>query len=294
MIEYITGAIGLLKQAGEAAVKVTGWWSKKHDVVYLQAQRMISAFEKHEIPRQQIARILPAQFAIPMTAFSTAEKLRDVLTPSLLDWTSETLCISRAWLDGMREHPHESVHVYKHPQRMHAWLQERCVATGHRTMLLHVFMEGCAADLQGVSGPFVVVLEECFDELDRRGMSRYWVISEGWRFEHQPCAMDLLCLMTIAESLHITSCGHDVDRKLIKKFEGGRLFAPELIDKSRRHGRIIEWVPASGDDLSMTPYHQAVWREAKERLVSFGLQDTLWFDKSMANRKMRAPTQKSP
>ncbi|HEX5373899.1 MAG TPA: hypothetical protein VFW84_14330 [Aquabacterium sp.] len=294
MIEYITGAIGLLKQALEAAIKVTGWWSKKHDVVYLQAQRMLTAFEKHEIPRQQIARILPAQFAIPMTAFSTAEKLKDVLTPALLDWTSETLCISRAWLDGMREHPHESVHVYKHPQRMHAWLQERCMATGDRTMLLHVFMEGCAADLQGVSGPFVVVFEECFDELDRRGMSRYWVMSEGWRFEHQPCAMDLLCLMTIAESLHITSCGHDVDRRLIKKFEGGHLFAPELIDKSRRRGPIIEWVPASGDDSSMTPYHQAVWREAKERLISCGLQDTLWFDKSMVNRKMRAPAQKSP
>lgn len=125
-------------------------------------------------------------------------------------------------------------------------------------------------------------------------MSRYWIVSEGWHFEHQPCAMNLLCLMTIAESLHITSCGHDADRRLIKRFEGGHLFAPELIDKSRRHGRIIEWVPASGDDSSMTPYHQAVWREAKERLVSFGLQDTLWFDKSMANRKMLAPARKSP
>lgn len=294
MIEYITGAIGALKQAVEAAVKVTGWWSKRHDVVYLQAQRMLAAFEKHEIPRQQITRILPDQFAIPMTAFSTAEKLKDVLTPSLLDWASETLCISRGWLDGVQEHPHESVHVYKHPQRMHAWLHERCVATGNKTMLLHVFMDGCAPDLQGVSGPFVVVLEECFGELDRRGMSRYWIVSEGWRFDHQPCAMNLLCLMTIAESLHITSCGHDADRRLIKRFESGHLFAPELIDKSRRHGRIIEWVPASGDDSSMTPYHQAVWREAKEKLVRCGLQDTLWFDKSMANRKMRAPTQKSP
>lgn len=145
-----------------------------------------------------------------------------------------------------------------------------------------------------MSGPFVVVLEECFGELDRRGMSRYWIMSEGWHFAHQPCAMDLLCLMTIAESLHITSCGHDVDRRLIKQFEGGHLFAPELIDKSRRRGPIIEWVPAAGDDSSMTPYHQSVWREAKERLLDCGLGGALSFDKTIVNRERSAPAQKSP
>lgn len=285
VIEFIAGIIGALKQAVEAVIKVRRWWSNKNDVVQIQAQRMLAAFEKHEIPRQQIVRILPAQFAIPMAAFSSDEKLKEVLTPSLLDWASETLCISRAWLDGVREHPHESVRVYKHPQRMHAWLQERCIATGDRTMLLHVFMEGCMTDLQGVSGPFVVVLEECFGELDQRGISRYWVMSEGWHFEHQPCTIDLLCMMTIAESLHITSCGHDVNRRLIKKFEGGHLLAPELIDKSRRCCRIIEWVPSAGDDATMSPYHQAVWREAKERLVGCGLEDSLWFDKAVFSGK---------
>lgn len=293
MIEYITGAIGALKQTVEGLVKITNWWSNRREVVHLQAERMLALFEGHEIPRQQIVRILPAHFAVPMTAFSSAEKLKAVLTPELLDWTSETLCVTRAWLDGMERHPHEPVYVYKQPHRMQAWLKERAAAIGDRTMLLHVLMEHSATDLQGASGPFIVVLEECFSELDKRALSRYWVMSEGWHFEHQPCAVDLLCLMTIAESLNITSCGHEVDRKFIKQFEEGKLLAPEFIDKSQRTCRIIEWVPAAGDDCKMTTYHQAVWREAKERLISFGLKEALWFDKAMHGKKMHPPIQRS-
>lgn len=293
MIEYITGAISALKQAVDGIAKATGWWSDRHDVVRFQAQRMLMLFERHEIPRQQIVRILPTQFAIPMTAFSSADKLKAVLTPALLDWASETFCVSRAWLDGV-QHPHEPVHVYKQPRRMHAWLKERSAAMDGRTMLLHVLMEHPATDLQGASGPFVVVLEECFGELDQRALSRYWVMSEGWHFEHQPCAMDLLCLMTIAESLHITSCGHKVDRKFIKQFEEGKLLAPEFIDKGRRSCRIVEWVPAAGDDTAMTPYHQAVWREARKRLIGVDLKDALWFDKSMRGEELHPPIQGNP
>lgn len=281
MFEFITGTIGAIRQVSEGLIKVMGWWTDRHDVVRSQAKRMLMLFERHGVPRQQIIRILPSQFAIPMTAFANADKLKSALTPALLDWACDTFCVSRAWLDGVRQRPHEPVDVYKHPKRMQAWLQERVAVLGGNTALLHVLMERSATDLQGASGPFVVVLEECFGELDRRALSRYWMVSEGWHFEHQPCAMSLLCLMTIAESLHITLCGHEVDRKHIKQFEGGQLLAPDAIDK-RRHGcRVVDWVPAAGNDASMSPYHQAVWREARERLIDCGLEDTLWFDKSL-------------
>ena len=46
-------------------------------------------------------RILPRELKQPNAAFSTPDKLKDHLTPELLEWTAKFLVISRHWLGGV-------------------------------------------------------------------------------------------------------------------------------------------------------------------------------------------------
>ena len=77
------------------------WAQDRRDPVRAQAQRPIDAFEGHGNARQQIARILPPELAIPAASLSGADKLKDKVTPALLDWTADYLALDRRWLDGV-------------------------------------------------------------------------------------------------------------------------------------------------------------------------------------------------
>lgn len=113
-----TGVFGLLEKA----------WNllrDRLDPARAQAKRLIETFEAYGIARQQIPRLLPAELKLPNAAFSTPDKLKDKLTPELLDWTAEHLAISRSWLDHVSKTPHLIVDHYKAPSGYRDWLSKR-------------------------------------------------------------------------------------------------------------------------------------------------------------------------
>ena len=104
------------------------WIQDRRDPVRAQAQRMIDAFEAHGIARQQIARVLPPELSITPAALSSADELKDKVTPALLDWAADYLALDRRWLDRIDARPHQRVDGYKNDGVYAGWLRQRLVA----------------------------------------------------------------------------------------------------------------------------------------------------------------------
>jgi hypothetical protein len=83
------------------------------DPARAQAKRLIETFEAYGIARQQIPRLLPPELKLHNAAFSTPDKLKDNVTPELLDWAADHLAFSRPWLDRVADTPHLMVDHYK-------------------------------------------------------------------------------------------------------------------------------------------------------------------------------------
>ncbi|MBS1210409.1 MAG: hypothetical protein H6R19_2807 [Proteobacteria bacterium] len=92
-------AIGLVKTAADLLPRAWTRWQACRDPVRAQAARVLRAFEAHDIARTQIARLLPPEFPLPMTAFANPQSLRDKLTPTFLDWVAGLFLLEPAWLD---------------------------------------------------------------------------------------------------------------------------------------------------------------------------------------------------
>jgi hypothetical protein len=125
-------------------------------------------------------------------------------------------------------------------------------------------------------GRFVVVYEECFAELEDKALSRYWYMSNGMNFDHSPCTVDLLGMLTIAEQLHLTAIAHVVRDATLRAAEGAELgLLPPILERTEKW-RIQEWVPIRYEtENCMTEAHRALWEATREKLLSRGLSQLL-------------------
>lgn len=256
-----TGVLGLLGKA----------WSLLRDRLAptrAQAKRLIETFEAYGIARQQIPRLLPAELKLPNAAFSTPDKLKDKLTSELLDWAAEYLAINRAWLDGVSPQPHLRVDRYKHPSLYRDWLLERLRTAPDVRRLLWVWKAAGSPVGPDADGPLCLVYEEISDGLDGSDQSRYWLLSEGWRWDHTPCVSNMVAAVAVAQSLGVTVIGRNIPRPWLLQMERGEALAPEVARRSQGL-----WHP---DDLitplprTDTPWRQAVWKDAQGLLANRG------------------------
>lgn len=214
------------------------WAQDRRDPVRAQAQRMIDAFEAHGIARQQIARILPPELAIPPASLSNADKLKDKVTPALLDWVAEYLALDRRWLDGVDARPHRRVDGYKNEGIYADWLRQRLEVAPAANRVLYVWTAEDPGPGETGGGSICLVYSEDSASLDDGSLSRYWLLSDQWPMDHGPCVASMLWVVGIARSLGILVVGRLVPAPVLRKLEAGRIFAPQAQAHS---GRI--WYP---------------------------------------------------
>ena len=225
------------------------------DPAHRQAQRLITAFEAYGIARQQIPRLLPRKLRLQPAVFSTPAKLKTAMTSDLQDWAADYLAIQRRWFDAMETHPHRFANFYKTPSRLREWLGNRQQVAPDVPRWLLVWKSAGETEGPEASGPLCIVYEEMTDGLDGRGLSRYWLLSDGWFWEHTPCAENMVAAVAVARSLGIQVLGHDIPGKLLKRFEFGTALAPHVFAKRRGL-----WYP---DDLiAPLPGQDTAWRKA--------------------------------
>lgn len=225
------------------------WVRERRDPVRAQAQRMIEAFEAHGIARQQIARVLPPELAVPPAALSTPDKLKDKITPALLDWAADYLALDRRWLDGVDARPHRRVDGYKNEGIYAEWLRHRQAVAPDvdRTLFVWTAEDPVSGSTSG--GPVCLVYSEDCDWLDGGSLSRYWLLSDQWPIDHGSCVVSMLKVIDIARSLGILVVGRLVPASVLRKLEAGRIFAPQA---QARGGKL--WYP---EDMASAADHIA-------------------------------------
>lgn len=274
IIGEATGVFGLLEKTWNLA-------RDRLDPARAQAKRLIDTFEAYGIARQQIPRILPPELKLPNAAFSTPDKLKDKVTPELLNWAADHLAISRSWLDLVEESPHLVEDHYKSPVGYRDWLVERLDAAPNISRFLAVW-KPLGQEIPTGHGPLCLIYEETTDGLDGSEFTRYWMLSDHWILHHAPCLENLLAVIALARSLGIWVLGSDVPMAQLQQLEAGKKLFPEVV-KCRRGGWHPEDLlyPIHGQDL---PWRKALWEGAQGYLARHGVDvSNLNLEQSAAN-----------
>lgn len=267
IVGEVTAVFGLLGKA----------WNllrDRLDPARAQAKRLIASFEAYGIARQQIPRLLPPE-------------LKDTLTSELLDWAAKYLAINRAWLDGVSPQPQLRVDGYKQPSRYRAWLLERQQIAPDARRLFLVWKPAGVAVGPNAHGPLCLVYEEISDGLDGTELSRYWLLSEGWHWDHSPCVSNMVAAVAVAQSLGVMVIGQDIPGALLEQLEAGKKLAAAVASQRQRL-----WHP---DDLitplprTDTPWRQAMWEDAQDWLGEDGLHALTNGSAGKTNSSMAAP-----
>lgn len=261
LVGEATGVFGLLGKA----------WSllcDRLDPARAQAKRLIDTFEAYGIARQQIPRLLPPELKLPNAAFSTPDKLKDKVTPELLDWAADHLAIRRAWLDKVDEQPHRMEDHYKSPAGCRDWLANRLEVAPDVSRCLAVW-KPLGQEIPGGHGPLCLVYEETTDGLDGTAFTRYWRLSDHWRLDHAPCLENLLAVVAVSRSLGIWVSGSEVPMAQLQQLEAGKKLIPEVAKRRRGTWHPEDLIdPLRGQD---TEWRKALWEGARTSLAADGI-----------------------
>ena len=251
------GALGLLG-------KGWGWLRDRLDPARAQAKRLIFVFEAYGIARQQIPRLLPAEFKSPNAIFSSPDKLKDHLSPALLDWAAEHLAINRSWLDGVGVQPHLIEDHYKAPADYREWLAKRRELAPDVHRNFQVWKAHGQAIWPDGGGPLCLVYEETSEGLDASEFSRYWLLSDQWSLHHAPCIENMIAAVAVARSLGILVLGRDIHMNGLRELESGRALLPAVHERQRGRWHPEDLIePIAGHD---TEWRKALWKGAQAYL----------------------------
>lgn len=228
------------------------WVQDRRDPVRAQAQRLIDAFEAYGIARQQIARVLPPGSAIPPASLSSADKLKDKVTPALLDWAADYLALDRRWLDGVGARPHRRVDGYRNEGIYAEWLRQRLEVMPAADRVLFVWTAEDPVSGSTSGGPVCLVYSEESAWLDSSSLSRYWLLSDQWPIDHGSCVVSMLKVVGIARSLGILVVGRLVPASVLRKLEAGRIFAPQAQSRGGKLWHPVDMLPADAPAHSLT------------------------------------------
>jgi len=259
-----TGLIGLLGKA----------WNMlrdRLDPARAQAQRLIETFEAYGIARQQIPRLLPPDLKLPNAAFSTPDRLKDKVTPELLDWAANYLAVHRSWLDSVGDDPHLRVVHYNQPSRYRDWLANRLEVAGDVNRFLHVWKPQGESIPDG-RGPLCLVYLEASDSLDGSDFTRYWLLSDHWSLNHVTCLVNMISAVSVARSLGICVLGRDLPADLLNQLEAGKKLIPAVIARVRGTWYPEDLIePLSGQE---TEWQKGLWADAGRCLANDGIDVT--------------------
>ena len=189
-----------------------GVYKESRDPFRAQASRILQAFVAHGISPTQIARIVPEGMLKEPSSLADPSQLKKHLTSPFVTWVADALKLEMSWLDGDEQTAHFLLESYKKPSRLLDKLSE--IADREESSLaIHVFKSNPLPLSHTPEGPFSVVLEERFLELDGKEVSRFYFLTEGATFDHSPCVTHLLQICAIAHHLSVRVWGRVLGRK---------------------------------------------------------------------------------
>jgi hypothetical protein len=131
------------------------------------------------------------------------------------------------------------------------------------------------------------VYEEISDGLDDTELSRYWLLSDGWHWDHAPCVSNMVAAVAVAQSLGVIVIGYDIPVALLVQLEAGKKLAPVVATQSQGLWHPADLVtPLPRTD---TPWRQAMWKDAQDWLGEDGLHELANGSAGKTNSSIAAP-----
>lgn len=245
MIDFfkpVSSAINLIKE-------LYGFRRDHIDSFRKEAQRVIDAFEAHDIPPNEVMRLLPEGLLDDPSDLGSARSLKKHLA-KVSPWTQSTLRLNPAWLKGRSSVPHQIISSYKHLTALVEFLQAREQESADMSRFTVYVFKQDVVPIELSSGPMVIILAEDFAEIDEVELTRFYYLSERLEFGHLHCLLNLMHVMAFAHHYGIRVWGRVMKPAYLARLERGEGFIPTLW-RGEIHGgwypEDILWTGLSGD-----------------------------------------------
>ncbi|MCE5365109.1 hypothetical protein [Pseudomonas anguilliseptica] len=237
-----------------------------------EAQRIIDAFKAHNLPPNEVMRLLPdGMLGDDPSVLERATTLKKNLK-HVSPWVASTLQLDPHWIKGRSDFPHKRVSSYKHFAELKDFFEAKQIEDPNMDrFVLHVF-KADDAPMDKSQGRFVVVLEEHFAELDDQYFSRFFYLSHGHDFDNPHALLNLLQIMALAFHYGIHSWGRVMKPAHLHALDEGRGFIPllwrEILVKSWYPEDPL-WERCTGDQV----WNAAARKELEADLIRNGMSE---------------------
>ncbi len=192
-----------------------------------EAQRIIDAFEAHDIPPNEVMRLLPEGLLEDPSVFGGAQTLKKHLS-KVSPWVQRTLRLDPAWLKGRTAVPHLRISSYKYLPALVEFLEARESESADMSRFtLYVFKQD-VLPVEQSSGPLVIVLAEVFEEVDEVELTRFYYLSERLEFGHFHSMLNLMQILAFAHHYRVRVWGRVMKPNYIARLERGEGFITTL------------------------------------------------------------------
>lgn len=274
-LEYIRSAIDLGKE-------LRGLQRDRTDSFRKEALRVINAFEAHDIPPNEVMRLLPDGMLDDPSDLANAQLLKKHLA-RISPWAESVLCLNPAWIKGRSSVPHQRVSSYKHLPALVEFLEAKEQESSDMSRFtLYVFKQDLRP-VESSSGPMVVVLSEVFAEIDEVELRRYYYLSHGLEFGHFHSLLNLMQILALAHHHGMVTWGRAMKPSYLYQLAEGEGFIPALWRGELAAG----WYP---DDLLWEGLSgDPEWKRAKQAVLDSSLrQEGLeWLADHICSERMR-------
>lgn len=254
--------------------EVTSLSGDINDSFRREAQRIIDAFRAHDIPPNEVMRLLPdGVVGKDPSVFERASTLKAHLK-TVSPWAAATLQLDPAWIKGRTKCPHTRVQSYKHFVALSEFFERKVAESSEMDrFVLYVFKRD-NEPMDRSRGMFVAILEERFAEVDDECLSRYFHMTHRHTFDNFYAVLNLLQILALCHFHGINCWGHvmkDADLLALDDCEG---FIPQLWKSRPTKG----WYPMDPFWIGMTgdqQWNEGMRKELEDYLVRSGMTDVV-------------------
>ena len=255
----------------KAGRDITSLFGDFNDTFRREAQRLIDAFKAHDLPPNEVIRLLPDELVgHDASVFERASTLKGHLK-RVSPWAAATLQLDPSWIKGRTKCPHTRINSYKHFAVLREFFEQKQAEDHDMNRFILYVLKSDAEPMDRGRGIFVAILEEQFAELDGEGVHRFFHMTHGHSFENASALMNLFQLLALAHFYGFHCKGKvmkEADLAVLDECEG---FIPDLW----RNTSAKWWYPMDPLWLGMTgdqAWNESVRRQLEANLIRNGLQ----------------------
>ena len=203
-----------------------------NDEVYGLVDRFISIYTNHGMSINQISSFVDPDFGLKVSDFKNKDSTLEVIDDEILNWTCNTFCIEREWLDGVSEriYPHRNYYINVEGFiRLFVKLKNE-----HRDDLEIYLIKDRELNpnlLSHTENCVIIILRYPLKKINKKVIYAYVPISTQWKWGYWRTMYQLKSIIHICYKLHPRTYidGYDMDMATINKILGGQIFlGPEI------------------------------------------------------------------